>query len=571
MTKLKSKKVIRRERCPKCAEAGGDTAGNNLAVYEDGGTWCYSCNDKPKIKGKLIEGNIQPLRTRAINEETCRFFNYQVGQYTGKLGQIAVKDHWVQVANYCNNRGTIIAQKLRDADKNMTILGNGRSLPLYGMWKYKPNPNLFITITEGEIDCLSIAQAMGLQYPVVSLANGASSARKAIETNLKWLMGFKYVVLAFDNDDVGREAAESCLDLFEYGRVRVAQWPTKDANELLVEGDEQTISTTIWNARNIAPDSLVTISDKLVEVLKQPQFGVPYPWEAMTKFTYGFQFGEIHIIVAANGIGKTEFVKDIMFHFLEQDVGVGLFSFEQPAEDTIRRLVGAKLGLKLHLPGAEWDEEKIRQEALKLDDKLYLCDRTGSISIDELLQSIRYLAKVKHKRLFIIDNIRGLGIGHDVEIAGNFMRKLQQMVIELKISVFLLSHVAKDKYGSQVYVSTSPKNKEAYEAQTVEEVESLIKKPGMDWESGRMPSTVNVDGPSVICDLANYVWCLARNKTSEDYEESHIIRVKAVKTRLDGEYTGNIFKLRYTSEGRLEQVGDFNRGSNSEIVNRGLY
>lgn len=571
MTKQQSKKVIRRERCPRCAEVGGDTAGNNLAIYEDGGTWCYSCNDKPKIKGKLIVGECKSLKTRSITEDTCRFFNYQVGRYSGKLGSIKVQDHWVQIASYYNNRGSIIAQKLRDLDKNMTIVGNGRSLPLFGMWKYKSNPNLFITITEGEIDCLSVAQAMGLQYPVVSLPNGASSARKAVEANLKWLMGFKYVVLAFDNDDVGKEAAESCLDLFEYGKVRIATWPAKDANELLMEGDEKTISTTIWNAKNIAPDSLVTISDKIVEVLQQPKFGTTYPWEAMTKFTYGFQFGEIHIIVAANGIGKTEFVKDIMFHFLEQDVGVGLFSFEQPAEDTIRRLVGAKLGLKLHLPGAEWDEEKIRTEALKLDDKLYLCDRTGSITIDELLQSIRYLAKVKHKRMFIIDNIRGLGIGHDVEVAGTFMRKLQQMALELKISVFLLSHVAKDKYGSQVYVSTSPKNREAYEAQTVEEVESLIKKPGMDWETGRMPTTVNVDGPSVICDLANYVWCLARNKTSEDYTESHTIRVKAVKTRLDGEYTGSIFKLCYTQEGKLEQVGDFNRGFNSTNNMAGPY
>lgn len=36
-------KVIRKERCPKCAEQGKDRSGNNLAVYDDGHKYCYGC------------------------------------------------------------------------------------------------------------------------------------------------------------------------------------------------------------------------------------------------------------------------------------------------------------------------------------------------------------------------------------------------------------------------------------------------------------------------------------------------------------------------------------------------
>lgn len=34
--------VIRHEQCPKCAEEGRDTSEDNLAVYADGGQFCYS-------------------------------------------------------------------------------------------------------------------------------------------------------------------------------------------------------------------------------------------------------------------------------------------------------------------------------------------------------------------------------------------------------------------------------------------------------------------------------------------------------------------------------------------------
>ena len=72
----------------------------------------------------------------------------------------------------------------------------------------------FITITEGEIDTLSVAQVQGKQYPVVSIPKGVVGVRHVIARNLEYLQGFKYVVLGFDNDEQGRLAAKECIDLF---------------------------------------------------------------------------------------------------------------------------------------------------------------------------------------------------------------------------------------------------------------------------------------------------------------------------------------------------------------------
>ena len=583
MTKEKAT-VIGTEPCPQCRGNGGDNSGNNLTKYSDGTSWCFACNDKSLMGEGFLEGDIYALQApsgwlaRGIEEETCRKADFKLGQYTGYLTSPKTKkrryakDEWVQIATWRDPvTRKVIAQKIRAEDKAFKFLGNAKDLDLWGIHDYQPTDKLFIVITGGEIDRLSVMQAQGLHYPVVSPPAGEGSAYKAIKKNLKKLLEYKYVVLALDNDEAGIKAMQKAADLFDVDKVRIATWPDKDANELTKQGREDDIKRAIWDAKINAPDHLVTAHDVIDRVLKQPQFGKSYPWQAMTDITYGFQLGEIHIIVGANGIGKTEFVKDLMFHFINEGLEIGLFSFEQDPEDTLRRLVGAKLGIKLHLPGAEWDEAKIQKELDNLDEKIYLCERAGAIDHDELFRSITYLAKAKSKSIFIIDNIRGLGIGHDTELAGAFMRKLQALCRSLKISVFLLSHVAKDKYVTQVYTSTSPKNKESYDNQTAEDVEKAVKKPGMDWESGRIPTTVNIDGPSVFGDLANYIWALGRNKVSEDSYEASILKVKALKTRLDGQKTGLIFKLRYTNEGKLEQVGQVNTKDTKLISDEDAY
>ena len=66
-----------------------------------------------------------------------------------------------------------------------------------------------ITITEGEIDALSLSQAMDNKY-LSPLPSGCTSAKKAIGKSIEWLSKYEYVVLMFDNDEAGRRAAKEC-------------------------------------------------------------------------------------------------------------------------------------------------------------------------------------------------------------------------------------------------------------------------------------------------------------------------------------------------------------------------
>ncbi len=546
----------------KCPTPACDGKGNNLHTYDDNSRYCFACGYSEKgdealkdtevfpvseLQTDLVDSSIQSLPRRGISERTCKFFQY---------GLSSKGEH---VANYIRNK-KIIGQKIRGANKKFYITGDMVDAPLYGQWLYTPNPNVFVTVVEGEIDALSVAEIQGTNWPIVSLPLGANkaegdknTAKKALLNNLSWLSGFKHVVLAFDNDAVGIAAMKECQDILEPGKVKTVHWPLKDANEMLLAGRGNELKQLLFSAKDSYEEHLVTISDLIEDIVIPPKMGIDFPWPSLTQMTYGFRLHELYIFVGPNGCGKTEMMKEIMFNFLEKDIKIGLFSFEQRAESTAQRLVGAILNKKLHIPGVSVDPELVRKHAMELDNKIFLCKNVGSRSPKQICNDIRYWVKAKGIKLVIVDNLKGLSRNIADENKGikQAMLDFQALVQELDCSIFLISHVAKDKFNLSTYVTTSPKNAKQYFGTSAEMMESYTNKPGLSWESGRMPMKENVEGSSTICDLADYVFALARDSVNRDLEISSTLRVKCLKARLDGGYAGHTIKLLYTPEGRL--------------------
>ena len=203
--------------CEKC----GSSDANSL--YDDGHTYCFSCNsygaadettksnseDTPfttvQNKGDeeahslYSQGQTQALKSRNINADTVRHFGYRVAG--GR-----------HVAPYYRN-GSLVAVKTRDKDKNFRIVGDGSNLPLFGQWLQAKGKRLFVV--EGEIDAMSLSQALGNKWPVVSVPQGAQAAPKAIRRELEWLQNFDEVVFMFDSDGPGKEAANACAEVLE--------------------------------------------------------------------------------------------------------------------------------------------------------------------------------------------------------------------------------------------------------------------------------------------------------------------------------------------------------------------
>lgn len=61
-------KCIRHERCPRCAGMGRDRNGNNLGVYSDGGTYCFSCGYRsaPTLRARLTQEFVKDDKAKTV-------------------------------------------------------------------------------------------------------------------------------------------------------------------------------------------------------------------------------------------------------------------------------------------------------------------------------------------------------------------------------------------------------------------------------------------------------------------------------------------------------------------------
>lgn len=183
--------------CEKCGSSDAN------AIYSDGGSYCFSCSTASKGDGETrqrvteeqkawepLQGRYEALKTRGIDKETCEAWGYQVGEFSDKP---------CHIANYRDAQGKLVCQKVRLPGKDFPTLGQRKDKPLYGQWRYQSGKHL--VITEGEIDALSVSQAVGLKWAVVSLPDGAQSAEKAIAKAYDWLNNFERIVLMLDMED----------------------------------------------------------------------------------------------------------------------------------------------------------------------------------------------------------------------------------------------------------------------------------------------------------------------------------------------------------------------------------
>jgi twinkle protein len=255
--------AVGKEPCPECQKKGADQSGDNLARYDDGGAYCFSCGHSeqaegqatttanPRKKSKLIEFEYRPLPKRGIDHETVLHFKYGIGEMRGVT---------VQVANYFNDKGQLVAQKIRDAKKNFVFLGEPKKAGLFGQHLWRDGGKMLV-ITEGEIDALTVSQLQQNKWPVVSVPNGAQGAAKTIASQIEWLESYEKVIFMFDMDTPGREAARECAELLSPGKAFIATLPMKDANECLLNGKGKAVISAIWDAKAFRPDGVIDITD----------------------------------------------------------------------------------------------------------------------------------------------------------------------------------------------------------------------------------------------------------------------------------------------------------------------
>lgn len=280
----------------------------------------------------------------------------------------------------------------------------------------------------------------------------ASSAVRDCSIARQWLGSFERIILAFDNDTAGREAVARVAQLFEYGKVydlRLTRF--KDCNAYVEAGEEAELRTVWCNVKKYVPDNFISNMTDYTALLKQePSFGVPYPFPTLTEMTYGIRPGEIVLITAPEGVGKTSLLHAIEHKLLkETDANVGAIFPEEPPRHHLERIIGYDLGRPIHLPGSDisLDARTLALETLLgRDGRLVYRNYSGSGDPDVFLDDIRYMV-VGGLCRFLLADLVGLWVGSgdretDERRALDYlMMKLEMMVVDLNFAAIITSHV----------------------------------------------------------------------------------------------------------------------------------
>lgn len=442
---------VQHTSCSHCGSSDG------AGVYDDGHTWCFVCQTYTEPDGEagqtagvsptgqakqkdLLEGEIKAITSRRIKQETCAKYGYLVGTYQGEP---------VQIATYRDTSGLPVAQKLRFPGKKFQIVGDAKGMTLFGSHIWSTGKK--IVVTEGELDTLACAQAGNLRWPCVSLPNGAASAVKAVKDNWEYLNQFQEVILMFDQDQAGQAAAQAVAELLPVGKAKIASLPCKDANECLMQGKQDAIIEAIFQARDFRPDGIVTATDYRDVVSQDEQASsIEWPYSLLNEITRGLRLGEMCVLTAGSGVGKTTLVRELAHHLHSNHNPVGMLMLEEANKRTLLGLVGIEMSKNITIDRTGVSEDEITQafDQLFSGDRppLYLFDGWGSNDVDLICNRIAYMAKALGVQWVILDHISILVSGqafggNERTLIDATMTKLRTLVQELNIGLIIVSHL----------------------------------------------------------------------------------------------------------------------------------
>lgn len=468
--------------------------------------------------------NFSPIIDRKIDVDTCRKYGVKQGTTNGKACHV--------YPYYDKDTKEHIVNKIRIVDtKEFFSEGEKhKKTGLFGQHLFSEGGK-FITITEGELDCLAAYQMMGSKWPVISIRNGAASALNEIKYNLDYLGSFQHVVLCFDNDEPGIKATREIANLLEPGRCKIMHLSKKDACEYLMHGQTQKFVQDFWNARTYTPEGILCGPDIEKILFSEEKIeSYPYPWDSLNSMTYGMRRGELVLVTAGSGIGKSSVMRELA-HYLMKTANekVGCLFLEESVRKTSDGILSIEADKKFHIPASEqnvWTQEERKQayEDMNRLENAVFWNHFGSTSLDNLLSRIRYMAKGLDCKYIILDHISIVvyDLGDERKAIDTAMLKLRTLVQELNIHLMVVCHLSRPS--------------------------------GTGHEEGASVSLKELRGSHSLAQLPDMIFALERNNQAVSEQERSRTLIRILKNRFSGE-TGPVTMLLWNkNNGRLTEV-----------------
>lgn len=522
-----------------CEECGSSDA---VTIYEDFHSHCYSCGhhvfadeDKDEYEEEkevsLVETNkevknFQPL-LNDFQEMKDRSISHKTAE---KYGVFKSTDPFFSWVYPMFQNGVHVGNKLRRSGdvKGFSIEGEFNKFDLFGQQLFPAGSAKAITICEGQDDAMAAFEMQGSKYPCVSV-HSVATARKDCAKAFEYLNSFDEIVLCFDKDEAkrapdgssrfpGQEAAKAVAQLFPAKKVRILTLSkAKDANDYLKQGLQKEFVKEWWSAPTFTPDGIRLGTDLWDDVRNNDKTeSVEYPFQGFNDMTYGLRLGELVVITADTGVGKTSVLKEIEHYLLNHtSYGIGIMHLEESNKDTALGIMSIEGNKPLHLPDIR---DSVTEEELKKyydktvnTDRVIIYDHFGSNAIDDLLDKVRHMSAMGAK-FIVLDHLSIVvsdQSGDERKQLDEISTKLKTLTMELNICVIAVIH----------------QNRQ-----------------------GQIRGTAGVE------QLANIVIKLYRDKEADDPFRRNVTKVSIQKNRFCGR-TGPCSYLIYNPEtGRLEEL-----------------
>jgi len=482
------------------------------------------------------------LTDRKISIETAKKYGVK-----SKTDGDKIDKHYYPYYNGHELAGT----KVRKKDKSFTWIGSPKEVGLFGENLFKAGGK-FITLTEGECDAMAAYELMGSKWPVVSIKSGAAGGVADVKNSLEYLESFDSVVINFDNDKYGKEAAQAVAKLLTPKKAKIMTLPVdyKDANDMLRQGRHAAYVTAFWDAKIYTPSGVLNLSEQFEAYQKlrlEKKTAIPYPWAGLNKKLEGMRAGELVTLTGGTGLGKSSVTREIEHWLIENtEDNVGVVALEENWSRTAEGIMAVEANAKLHL-----DSVKAQFTEQELDDcfkKVFMGDNEGRVwihahhgvnNLDDIFSKLRYMIIGLDCKWVVVDHLHMLVLStlenDERKAIDQIMHRLRTMVEETGCGMILVSHLRRVE-GNRGH------------------------------ENGIETGLNHLRGSQSIAQLSDCVIALERNQQSEDQIEASTTKVRVLKSRYTGD-VGIASQLLYDNKtGRLRELDDYDESQFAEEI-----
>ena len=532
-----------KQPCPLC------NSSDAVGVNQDGSAKCFSCGEfmpnyeqacngktmtqtqttQTKQPDNVTEGSFIALTDRKISQATAQ-----------KFGVKAVQDLKGQVIKHFYpyyNGHELSATKCRNSlTKDFFVQGSYNDTGLFGQQLFKGGK--YVTITEGECDAMAAYELLGSKWAVVSIKRGAQGAVRDIKESLEFFDDFENVIVAFDNDKAGKDAAVKVARLFKPGKARILTLPNgfKDPNDMLKSNRHKDFVEAWWASKVYTPSGVINVTEQRDKFHnREKKQSIPYPWEGLNKKLYGLRQGELVTLTGGTGLGKSSVTRELEHWLVKQTTdNVGIIALEEDWRRTIDGILSIEANARLYI---DQEREKFSREELdKMFDILYdgenknrvwVHSHFGTNDIDDIFTKLRFMIIGCDCKWVVVDHLHMLVSavheGDERRAIDTIMTRLRSLVEETGAGIILVSHLRRVD-GNKGH------------------------------ENGIEVSLSHLRGSNSIGQLSDCVIALERNQQSDDFDESRTTRLRILKSRYTGD-VGMAARVIYDAEtGRLTEL-----------------